>query len=368
MRLAAASVIMLLAMTLLFAVPSAGSGGDADDMPLGAGENITITGKVTRNGQGMEGVEIVYDVDGSPGLQVLTDTKGEYKIFVAATADVEIKDVILPTAGYVFNGPLPVIVPIPTPPETMTTKTFNFAMDLEEDECVTVSGRVVSEFSVTGKIGVPDVRIAIGFEAGLTDADGYYKILVAPGKHAVSFVKSGYDVLGWPRNINLDNTLDVPNATSPNDKLVLEDAVVAKAFGTITGTATYNNKAVPGVIIYLIDPEGNVVATGRTNEAGVYSIECSTGTYTVSISSPYYESEPYVNVVLGTIDVRVLDFELTVKSGSTYLFGFDMTHSLMIIAGIGALFVLIFAISYRIHIGKHPEASKVHYDQKKKDH
>jgi hypothetical protein len=55
------------------------------------------------------------------------------------------------------------------------------------------------------------------------------------------------------------------------------------------------------------------------------------------------------------------------RNNTTYLFGFDFTHSLMLVGGILGLFMLIFAVSYRIHIGKHPGSSKIHSDSKKGD-
>ena len=61
------------------------------------------------------------------------------------------------------------------------------------------------------------------------------------------------------------------------------------------------------------------------------------------------------------------DFILVPRPGSTFLFGLDFTHSLMVIGGVVGLLLMILIASYRIHIGKHPELSKMYFERKDKD-
>ncbi|MCL1984420.1 MAG: hypothetical protein FWG58_03350, partial [Methanomassiliicoccaceae archaeon] len=84
-----------------------------------------------------------------------------------------------------------------------------------------------------------------------------------------------------------------------------------------------------------------------------------------TIIHQYYEAEAVEVGDLGIVPFYCT-FELTIKSETLYLFDLDLTHSFMLVGGIIGLFLLIFIILYRIHIGRNPESSKV-YSERRKD-
>jgi len=225
---------------------------------------------------------------------------------------------------------------------------------------ITVSGRIVTGFVVGSDelIGLSGVEIQInGASVAETDPDGCFSFVIpAGGTVALVPVRSGYSVLN-PSALLIDTATDVAD---------LEIAMV-EAFGTIKGNVTHNGGPVGGILVYVHDRNsGDLVTRAFTGGNGAYSVDVRTGEYTVSISNTYYEA-PSVDVHLGMEIVSGIDFELTVTEGTTYLFGLDLTHSMMLIGGIIGLILLIFAILYRINIAKHPGSSKVHHDRKKKD-
>jgi hypothetical protein len=139
---------------------------------------------------------------------------------------------------------------------------------------------------------------------------------------------------------------------------------------TISGTVRWRNGSPVGggVLVQAYDPESGIIYTARTDGNGKYELKCPVNViYTISVSHSVYEAESYEMTEKLTGPITGIDFTLTPKESATYLFGFDLTHSLMVIGGMGGLFLLIFVMLYRIHISKHPERSRVHSDSKKKD-
>jgi hypothetical protein len=224
---------------------------------------------------------------------------------------------------------------------------------------VTVSGRVVTGFDAEGKImGLSGVTVYVnGEETGeVTDEGGYFSFEVPAGEHLLGFVKGGYGVLNQGA-LQIDTTAGALSGL---------EIVMGEAFGTIFGTVTHNGNPLSGIIVYVHDMDGYLVARTASDSAG-YSVVCRTGEYTVSVNSPYYDEESYDVRLMGAGDTAEVNFELTVKRGATYLFELDLTHSMMLIGGIIGLILLIFAILYRINIGKHPGTSKIYSERKKKD-
>jgi len=241
-------------------------------------------------------------------------------------------------------------------------------------EDITVSGRVVTGFGLEGLEGVNVTIVTAGGDFScLTDADGAYLFSnlfqadVGTGEtftirfdmrgHLVQAFFLNGELLGW----NDEYVIEI------NDALIeLPDVIMNDAFGTIEGTVTFNGRPIPGVTVVAYDPESGEITMKSTNGQGFFSFSLPVGSnYRLSVSHPYYEA-PETELYLANIEPVVINFELTQKETATFLFGLDFTHSMMIIAGIIGLFLFIFVISYRIHIGKHPDASKVHSDAKKK--
>ena len=227
---------------------------------------------------------------------------------------------------------------------------------------IQVSGQIVTGFDHEGNL-IPLSGVGIYVNdmwVDETDDNGVFSFMIAPapppGTYQLDPRLAGYAVL------NADALLI---DTTAGD-VIVPTVVMVEAFGTIKGSVTNNGNPVSGVSVYVHDRvTGDLVA--RTVSAdGKYSVVCRTGDYTVSVSSPYYEA-PSIDVDLGMEIKEGVNFELTVKPGTTYLFGLDLTHSMMVIGGILGMIMLIFAILYRINIGKHPETSKIQSNEKKKD-
>jgi len=242
---------------------------------------------------------------------------------------------------------------------------------------ITVSGRVVTGFDLEGLEGVTVTMItAGGVFSCLTDADGAYRFLnlfqaditaVPSETFTIRFDMRGHLVQAFFLNGELLGWNDVYIIEIDDAAIELPDVIMNDAFGTIEGKVTFNGRPISGVTVIVYDPESGEATMKSTNWEGFFSFSLPVGSnYQLSVSHPYYEA-PETELFLANIEPVVINFELTQKEAATYLFGLDFTHSMMIIAGIIGLFLFIFVISYRIHIGKHPEASKVHYDSKKKD-
>jgi hypothetical protein len=249
---------------------------------------------------------------------------------------------------------------------------------------ITVSGMVVSGYDPGGSTELPgDVRVQIMRETATAREEvvrgdvvnGMYSVVI-PGAdigdaYEIRFTSTSsgeYGFLPLSRDVVLVKDTDGRYMfTVTGTGNITVDAVMVHAIGTIAGTVRNNGDPVGGVSIQVTDQNGKVVGGGRTDGSGYYSIECPVGdSYTVSVNAPYFKNQSY-GVNLGVGDKITQDFDVEVVETATYLFGLDFTHSLMLVGGIIGLFLFIFVISYRIHIGKHPESSKIHSDAKKKD-
>ena len=229
---------------------------------------------------------------------------------------------------------------------------------------VNVSGRVDAGFESAAGV---EVFIG-GIKYGSADKDGLFSFNITKeaGEYPVRFEKKGYAVTAFICNgVPFDK--DEPHMITVDGSAVTMWANLVLADGAIKGTVTFNGRAISGVTVEVRDLDSLELTMKTTNDAGTYSIARPVGgNYSVSVTSPHYEAESKEVPGLG-VSGAVCDFELTAKSPTTYLFELDFTHSMMLIGGIIGLFLVIFAISYRIHIGKHPETSKIHTDTKKKD-
>ena len=259
--------------------------------------------------------------------------------------------------------------------------------DIPLGASVTVSGIVVSGYDKDGATDLPGgVTVQVmkklagpGWEesgSGNVGSDGSYSVTITDatsGIYEIRFtpvMSEEYGFLPLSHDVALVKDADgryIMTLTGTESDIVV-DAIMVRAIGTITGVVMNKGSPAGGVSVQVTDPNGRVVGGGRTDGAGVYSIECPVGdNYTVAVNAPYFKEASYFPVNLGVGDKIVRDFDVEVTETATYLFNLDFTHSLMLIGGILGLFLFIFVISYRIHIGKHPDASRIHSDTKKKD-
>jgi len=201
--------------------------------------------------------------------------------------------------------------------------------------------------------------------------DGKFQIRLVPGDYLLTFSKDGYEL--W-----LDNGVDVASAaflrnqtslTVPDGGISGLRYIMATAEGTISGIVTHNGNPIRGATVEAVDHEGDVVRTERTDDEGRYSMTLPTGTYTIIAGSSFHYSKTVtVSLEYHGEAIEDIDFELTARSGTTYLFNFDLPHSLMLIGGIVGLLMFIIVVLYRIHLSRHPEDSKIcSYSKKKKD-
>ena len=235
------------------------------------------------------------------------------------------------------------------------------------------------DMTITGKIyATPlpdsfDVRILVdGALTAVADADGGFGMTITgtPDEECdIVFEMAGYAVLAYIYNgVRYEEnalTITFPDADADATLFVIMEEREAY----ITGRVVWSNGAAVGGGVTVIAESHltGAVYIATTGSGGMFSIKCPVGmSYTVSVVHQVYEAEPREVVGLNA-NVNVGDFVLLPKAGATYLFGFDLTHSLMVIGGIAGLFMLIFVVLYRIHIGRHPERSKVYSDPGKKD-
>jgi len=204
----------------------------------------------------------------------------------------------------------------------------------------------------------------------VSGSDGKFDVRLAPGTYILTFNKSGYEL--WVDN----GTIIDPHALFRNQTSLVVPAggisnlvyIMAPASGTISGIVTHNGVPVRGASVDAVDSAGNILLTERTDDDGTYTMLLPTGTYTIVAGSSFHEPRSVVvTLEYHGENMENLDFELTARSGTTYLFNFDLPHSLMLIGGIIGLLMFIVVILYRIHLSRHPEDSKMCSYSKKKD-
>jgi hypothetical protein len=243
---------------------------------------------------------------------------------------------------------------------------------------VSISGKVITGFDGAGLDGV---RIYVN--DGLTDvvvkADGTFEIIdvyIRPGEYTIKFEKKGFAVRGYfyggLYHEELEN-LPLKRDTVSGDLTGLH-VILLEAFVDIEGTVTHDGSPVGGVTIEVYDVETKIRYTKVTSGDGTYSFTLPVGgDYHISVNARNFTAdgkEDGVSLMNLGMDGAIINFELVPKQGALYLFGLDLTHTMMLIGGILGLFMLIFVILYRIHIRKNPELSKVYsesLERKKRD-
>jgi hypothetical protein len=173
---------------------------------------------------------------------------------------------------------------------------------------------------------------------------GEYRIAkIRPGVYVATFTKLGYD---RTNTLPLEITRGVTT---------LKNASMQAQPCTLFGHVTENGNPQDGVTITARGQD--TVKTGTTDANGNYSIQLTSDTYTVTFTKSDYDAKD-VAVSLAPFEDRQLDVSI-VKSKSdnttTYLFGFDLPHSLMVIGLILALVTICAALFINFKVRKDPE-------------
>jgi 5-hydroxyisourate hydrolase-like protein (transthyretin family) len=200
----------------------------------------------------------------------------------------------------------------------------------------------------------------------VTGADGKFNIeipSIAAGEYGIAFKLEGFGVIAY-----FDG-----NDTIGGDTIIIDDTdvnaytvVMGEKYETICGQATLRGDPAPNVRIEVYNHGGDLLNARSTDADGRYTFDCPIGSYyRIAVSNRSYEA---ADGIVSSLDEKfVWNFVLEQKSGTTFLFDLDLPHSLMLIGGIAGLLLLVFIVLYRIHVGRHPDSSKIHSEQKKKD-
>ena len=173
---------------------------------------------------------------------------------------------------------------------------------------------------------------------------GEYRISgIKPGVYVATFTKNGYDrANSLPLNMIRGVT-------------VQENASIQAQPCTLFGKVTENGNPQDGVTVTAQGQDKVVV--GTTDANGNYSIKLTSDSYVVSFSKKGFDTKQ-ASVTLAPFEERPLDVSI-VKSKSnntaTYLFGFDLPHSLMIIGLMMALATICVALFINFKVRKKPE-------------
>jgi cytochrome c2 len=324
----------------------------------------TVTGTVTRNNAPMGGIIIeVHDVDADILYTGTTGADGKYSFSLPIKGNYLVS---VNSKNFLAEGKEDGVSV-----ENLGTNNPPIDFKLVPKQIVTVtisiSGKVITEFDGTG---FGDIRIYINEKLINTtvDKDGEFEFDVDVGsaEYTIRFEKKGFAVRGY---FYLDEYREVDNLPLPlyvSDGDVDLRVILLEAYGTIAGTVTRDNVPVGGIMIEVYDIDTELRYTKTTDGGGNYSFSLPVGgNYHVSVNARNFAAEGKEDGVridnLG-IHNPSINFELVPRQGAVYLFGYDLTHSLMLIGGIVGLFMLIFTVLYRIHIKRNPELSKVHSD------
>ncbi|MDR2865857.1 MAG: carboxypeptidase-like regulatory domain-containing protein [Methanomassiliicoccaceae archaeon] len=227
----------------------------------------------------------------------------------------------------------------------------------------------VTVWNVSGAGDAVTVRISDADNVWESEIDdlNFWKLKneMPAGEYTLEFSPSG-DF--WPRLSDAVRWEDGRYILTVGDDPVDVVMVFGHSYGTVSGIVTYDGNPVSGVTVSVFDPDDKVIGSDRTDSKGEYSIDCPLGAeYIIEFSDARFQTERYHVSVYVAGDITLDAFGMTTREVATFLFGLDLTHSLMLIGGIIGLFVLFFVILYRIHISKHPESSKVYSEPRKKD-
>ncbi|MDR0779010.1 MAG: carboxypeptidase regulatory-like domain-containing protein [Methanomassiliicoccaceae archaeon] len=327
----------------------------------------TIEGTVTLNGSPAKDIVIeiheIFDTHTEPRNWMKTDADGKYSFTlpVGGKYHISVNSYDLMAKGKKDGVRIEVLVVDMDPIDFELVPRL-----LDEPVTIKISGRVVTEF---GGAGLDEVRIHVNdklIDDVVWKEGGFFEFVVDIDylEYTVKFEKRGFAVRGYFHNDVYTEVENIPIKLDANDGDAEINVILLEAYGTIAGTVTHAGNPMGGITIEVYDIDTELRYTRVTGSDGKYSFSLPVGgNYHVSVNSRNFAAdgkEGGVSVESLDISNPPIDFELLPKEGALFLFGYDLTHSLMLIGGIVGLFMLIFVVLYRIHIRRNPELSKIH--------
>ena len=170
---------------------------------------------------------------------------------------------------------------------------------------------------------------------------------IQPGVYVAYAEKRGYNPAGITEPIILER------GDTHKLNFTLEKQA-ASIYGTVYGE---NSNALEGVKVTLSPTDSSAASVVITDSNGNFTIsDVPVGDYTITFEKDNYHSNQQ-NVAFGPYENKRLDVSLTrtTKNTTAILFGYDLTHSMMIIGfGVGLVMVL-FGIVICLRVLKKPE-------------
>jgi len=206
---------------------------------------------------------------------------------------------------------------------------------------------------------IPGVNVSIVGTAyySISDSKGEYSIEnVTAGTYTVMAVKTGYNstiIAGVIIPVGGQTRLDV-------DLLRLPGAVLG---GRVVDSST--GGALELVVVTIIDDQSAEMVTS-TNVDGVFEFTgLVAGNYTIQFKIAGYRPKEVRNMQIELNDVinQTFSMEPLRKGFQGFIFGFDMAHSMMILALFLTIVILAMAVYLRIRTFQAPENAPAVYDQ-----
>jgi hypothetical protein len=211
-----------------------------------------------------------------------------------------------------------------------------------------VLGAVVG-FVTDGTVPVIGVSVILA-----NDQRNYTAVTVAPlGEYRMSKIRPGVYVATFTK-LGYERTNSLPLGIT-RGVTAYENASMQAQPCTLFGRVTENGVAQDGVTVTARGQD--TTWTGTTDTNGNYSIKLTADSYTVTFTKKDYDPKD-VSVTLAPFEDRQLDASIAKSKNNntaTYLFGFDLPHSLMVIGLIMALATICAALFINFKVRKRPE-------------
>lgn len=212
---------------------------------------------------------------------------------------------------------------------------------------------------VSGSYLLPGVNITVMNTnlSATSGVEGSYEILRIPaGTYTIVATKEGY------------NTTTVTGVTIPRGGQVRLDVVMIGQPGALVGSVIdlTTNEALVGVTITVVGAESFQRFT-LTNIYGIFEFTgLPEGNYTVQFELEGYKSKEIRGVEVTVDKVARLDqvtMEPRVQGPGGFISGFDLAHSMMILALVLTIVILAIAVILRIKTFEAPDKAPAVYDQ-----
>ena len=206
-------------------------------------------------------------------------------------------------------------------------------------------------------VGVNISVVGTGFY-NISGIDGNYEIRnITAGTYTVLASRTGY------------NSRTIENVVIPAGGETLLDVNLTIMPGSIlqgTVIAADSNSALSGVLITIIGENKNTLSTYSNINGEFVFPGLTDGNYTIQ-----FEKEGYRPLEIGHLEVseadttnhRFLMSPLRKGVGEGFIFGFDMAHSMMILALFLTIVILAVAVYLRIRTFQAPESAPAVYDE-----